>query len=743
VADPDAAAERSLVSLAAPPEDRPRVGSQPCEACGSLLDPLRAPLVLAFEDGYRFLCGPECERDFHLGARQRRAPTPVTQRAAEVVLTPSRLPSVRPIPLAAATPQPEQAARGLWFGAVAAFAAMVVGVMGNAPGPALLAALLCCTAAAAALWATLPLLAEAGFLVWALGPAGAAIAALAAQHAVAHGHGSWLGMQGAALAAAAAVARAWLDRSAREPVDRALRELVKLPARVHVPVASTTDPMAMSMQLAEASAVRTGEEIIAMRGETLAVDGVVQAGEASVRPYPGATTPMRRAPGDPLLAGAVVVEGAVRVLATRVGDERSLVRLARLASDRDRERAPLARTIDVVTRFGGVGAIALAAAVVLLAKDSGPAAPLAAASAVLLSAPLLALRRAAESPLRAAAAMAGARGIVYSSAAALDRVGRVTTVALSPHGVLTEDWPVVVEFHTLDDANPDALIAMAAAAEGAAGNHPIARAVELFAADRHGPEVAVRRPVHHPGKGVTAISPHGQPLVIGSRRLLLEEGISVAVADAEAARAEAAERTPIFIALDGRVRAVMTLHYELRVAARPAVQRMFDLGLEVVLLTGDQRGAVQAIASGIDVEHVKAELLPEERGQQVRSLRDAGGVVAALGRPGEDDAALAAADAAVLLGAAGGSAAEREVALVGDDVRDAAGALWIARAARDTAFRGVWVAAVAFAVIVAAAAASLVVPGIAAVLAAAVDAYCLPTGARLLQRIGRRLPARS
>jgi P-type E1-E2 ATPase len=231
--------------------------------------------------------------------------------------------------------------------------------------------------------------------------------------------------------------------------------------------------------------------------------------------------------------------------------------------------------------------------------------------------------------------------------------------------------------------------------------------------------------------------------VIGSRRLLLEEGISVAVADAEAARAEASERTPIFVALDGRVRAVMTLHYDLRAGARPAVQRLFDLGLEVVLLTGDQRGAVQALASGLDIEHVKAELLPEERGAQVRSLRDAGGTVAALGRPGEDDSALAAADAGILLASAGGSAADRAVALVSDDVRDAAAALWIARAARESAWRGVIVAGACFALVVAAAAASLVVPAIAALIALGVDAYCLPAGARLLQRIARRLPARS
>jgi P-type E1-E2 ATPase len=403
----------------------------------------------------------------------------------------------------------------------------------------------------------------------------------------------------------------------------------------------------------------------------------------------------------------------------------------------------LSRVSTFVARFGGLGTLGFAVAVVVLAASSGPSAPLAAASAVLLAAPLLSLRRAAEAPLAAAAATAGARGIVFHSAAALDTLGRATVVALSPRGVLTESRPEIVELHALDDADQNALIALATAAERAAGNHPIAHALERFAGERRLTEVEVRRPVYHAGKGVTAISPSGQALVIGSRRLLLEEGVSVAVADAEAARAEAAERTPIFVALDGRVRAVMTLHYELRVGARPAIQRMYDLGLEVVLLTGDQRGAVQALGAGLDIEHVKAELLPEERGQEVRSLRDAGGVVIALGRPGEDDAALAAADAGILLAAAGGAAGGRAVALVDDDVRDAAAALFIAKAARESAWRGVGVSGAAFALVVAAASAGLIAPGIAALLAAAVDAYCLPAGTRLLRRIALRLPSRS
>ena len=153
---------RGLVPLEAPPEDRPRAASQACEACGTLLDPLRASVVLAFEDAYRYLCNADCERDFRMGARQRRAPTPISQRAAGPVPTPLRNAVARGVPLAT-PPLPEQAARGLWFGAVAAFAAMIVGVMASAPGPALLAAVLCCVAAATALWATWPLIADVGW----------------------------------------------------------------------------------------------------------------------------------------------------------------------------------------------------------------------------------------------------------------------------------------------------------------------------------------------------------------------------------------------------------------------------------------------------------------------------------------------------------------------------------------------------------------------------------------------------
>src|SRR5690606_18098970 len=163
----------------------------------------------------------------------------------------------------------------------------------------------------------------------------------------------------------------------------------------------------------------------------------------------------------------------------------------------------------------------------------------------------------------------------------------------------------------------------------------------------------VRRATFSPGRGVTAVAPSGQPLVIGNRGLLLEAGVSVAVADADAARAEERGHTVVFVGLDGRVRALISLRDEDRVGARAAVQRLIDLGIEVVLVSGDHRGTVEALARHLDITHVKAELLPDEQGAEIRRLRETGGVVAVVGRPGHDDAALGAADVPVVLGAAG------------------------------------------------------------------------------------------
>ncbi len=604
---------------------------------------------------------------------------------------------------------------------------------------AVLSASLTVTAATLALRENRDLRHDVGVLAWAIGPVGAMLAAGAGLLARTPALDSWLPLAGAAVTAGAMVARTWLDARARHPVGGIVHALLHdLPARLRVPAGDTAEARYVEVPT---SRIRTGEEILAVEGEVVGVDGVVQAGEAQVLLHPGAQIPTRRAAGDPVLAGARVVEGAIRLLSTRVADERALVRVRRFGAAQH-DGARIARLAEEVSRWGGVLALFLAIGGLAFAASPDLAGQLSAA--VLLAAPLLAARRSAELPLVAAAAGACARGIVFHDARTLENAGRIVTAALCTSGTITEGKPEVIEVDLIGEGGEpelNTLLALVAAAEAIVEDHPIARALRRHASSRGIEPTPVRRPVHHPGRGITAQTSQGA-LVVGNRALLLDEGVSVALADAAAMCAEERGYTAVLVALAGRVRAVIALRDEVHVGSRAALQRLFDQRIEVVLLSGDHRSTVEVIARQLDVTHVKAELVPNEQAAEVRRLRESGGLVAVIGRRGHDDAALAAADVPVVLGAAGAPEGERAIALATDDVRDAASALWIARAARSEALRGVLLSVGAGMPLLAVAALGWVVPATAALLAIAIDAVALPAGARLLRRIELRVPTR-
>lgn len=734
---------RPLIPLSAPPENRPELPRRSCPVCGSQVDPLRAGEVLLFDGGFQYLCGASCRKRYLDGERLHQN---AWQPGVEDEPTAKRKLSFAHDYLAGlARDRPESGwsdplARVRWGGVAAVCCAALAGFFSASIPAAITSAAFTALAAGAALWASWPAVKDVGWLAWALGPAGACAAAVGAAHAIVQGSGSWLGLEGAALAGAAMVARAWFDAEASAPVARAVQSLRELlPLTTRVPGKGGLGP-AVSMEEVPTENVRTGEEVFALQGDKLAVDGVVQTGEALALLYPTSRTAVSRVAGDPLIAGSKIVRGAVRVLASRVGEQRALARPESFGKGAGRDAALVARVAEVVSRWGGLATIGLALSVIAVTDSGGVAAKLCAAGAVLLAAPLLAIRRAAESPLVAASAAAASRGIVYRDANALDLAGRTAVVAMSPNGTLTEGQPQVLEVHALEANMVESLVALAAGAEEAAGSDPVAVAVQEYAR-RHGIAPApVRRATHLAGRGVTATAAGGESLLIGNRKLLLDEGVSVAAADAAATAAEDQGRTAIFIALANRVRAVFTLQDSLRPGARAAIQRLLDQRIEIALLTGDQRGSVEKLATDLDIAHIKAGLLPEERAKEVKLLRDAGGKVAAIGRLQVDAAVLAASDISIALDAAGSTAGEYTVMLATNDIRDAAAALWIARAARDGALGATTVAAVAFALIVAAAATGLIVPAIAATLAVAVDAYGVGAGARLLKRINLRIP---
>ena len=195
----------------------------------------------------------------------------------------------------------------------------------------------------------------------------------------------------------------------------------------------------------------------------------------------------------------------------------------------------------------------------------------------------------------------------------------------------------------------------------------------------------MRNATVHDGLGVTAFASTGERLVVGGRAIMLEEKIGVAVTDTRASELEAQGRSVLLVALGDRLLGLIALQDGLRPGARAAVQKLLDAGIEPVLMSGEARDTCETIGRALDIEHVRPEVLPTDRGAEVRALSEAGGVVAVIGHAAGDDGALGAADVAVAMNSAGSTPGEWAVALASDDVRDAAMALAIPHGARERA----------------------------------------------------------
>lgn len=502
----------------------------------------------------------------------------------------------------------------------------------------------------------------------------------------AYGHASFCG-----LAAAAALATDVL-------LGRARRDIAELRRRTISALATTARVVRGDERtVVDAPQVKPGEQVLVEAGETVPVDGIVAAGDAAqVAPWLDAPIVVDKREGDPVVAGAVVTAGKLRVTATFAGSERAWLRLLRAGAPRIENAAPLVVFAGrSIARGSPVAGLVVAGAVyasngatsdVVLAGCAGAYALSVAAAA---TAAALAHARGHVAAQR--------RGIVYKDAAAFDAAARADIAVVCSRGTLLLGEPEIVAVEAMGDntrEERDRVLAVAAGAE-LSSSHPFAAAVLREARARSVRPESVRSPLVHAGLGVTALAGNGDRVIVGSRAFLLQEKVSVAIADARTTELEEEGRSVLLVAMGGRLAGLLALQDGLRPGARAAIHRMHDARIEPVLLSGEARDTCETIARALEIEHVRPEVLPSDRGAEVRALGDGGHVVAALGHASSDDGALGAADVSVAMQAAGAAPGEWAVALASDDVRDGALALTIPRASRERARTAMVVGALA------------------------------------------------
>ena len=424
-----------------------------------------------------------------------------------------------------------------------------------------------------------------------------------------------------------------------------------------------------------------GDRILVRPGERVPVDGVVREGSSAVDEsmLTGEPVPASKRAGDPVFGGTINRTGAFQFEATRVGRDSALAQIVELVREAQASKAPIQRLADVIAGIFVPVVLVIAVVSFVLWYALGPEPRLLYALVsfvtVLIIACPCALGLATPTAIMVGTGRGAEHGVLIRGGEALERAHAVDAVILDKTGTITEGRPRVAEVVGEDGRE---LLRLAASLERAS-EHPLAEAI-VGAARERGIELAEPRDFEAiPGLGAEA-RVDGRAVVVGSRRLLDERGVSLDALEPAAARAAREAVTPVFVAVDGTALGFVAVSDPIKPSAPEAVQALRGLGLEVWMVTGDQRATAEAVARRVGIDRVMAEVLPYDKVEAIRGLQAEGKRVAMVGDGINDAPALAQADLGIAIGTGADIALEAsDVTLVGGDVRGAVTALELAR----------------------------------------------------------------
>ena len=429
--------------------------------------------------------------------------------------------------------------------------------------------------------------------------------------------------------------------------------------------------------------VVVGDILLVRPGEYIPVDGEVTDGYSSVNEsmLTGESMPVEKSPGDMVYGATLNQQGVLYYRATRVGDDTALAQIIRLVQDAQASRAPIQRLADQVSAVFVPLVVAVAAAAFLLWLFIGPAPALTFAIlvfvAVLIIACPCALGLATPTAIIVSVGKGAEQGVLVKQASALESSYKVDTVVLDKTGTLTTGKPMVTGLAPVG-ADEDELLAMAASVERGS-EHPLAEAIVGEAQNRGLALHSMSGFQNLPGKGIEA-QVNGETVRMGNRLFMNEKGIVLdgltTLADSMAQQG----MTTVFLSSGSEAMGVIAVADTLKPEAKDDVARLKEMGLSVVMLTGDNASTAYTIARELDIDRVEAEVLPQDKAKVVRNLQREGRVVAMVGDGINDSPALAQADVGMAMGGGADIAAESaDITLMRGDVGSVATALNLSR----------------------------------------------------------------
>lgn len=473
-----------------------------------------------------------------------------------------------------------------------------------------------------------------------------------------------------------------LELRARRRTGGAIRELLHLaPQSAHRVSGDSEVDVSLDQ-------VQPGDLLRVRPGERVPVDGTIREGSSAVDEsmVTGEPLPVEKTPGDKVTGGTLNSNGSFVMVAERVGSETLLAQIVKVVSEAQRSRAPMQRLADQVAAYFVPGVIVAAILAFIGWVIWGPeprfAHGLIAAVAVLIIACPCALGLATPMSIMVAVGRGAKAGVLVRNAEALETLARVDTLVVDKTGTLTEGKPFLVGTQIIPGASisEESLLSLAASVERAS-EHPFARAIVRAAEEQKLPMAPASEFRATPGGGVRG-RVSGKLVVVGTLRFLGEQGIDFKRAVLVAKNEQPVVAwTSIFVAIDGQVMGNLAIADQLKPTTSEAIRALKSEGLRIVMLTGDHRHSTQKVAAELGIDEVRAEVLPQDKGEVVKQLKGEGRVVAMAGDGINDAPALAAADVGIAMGTGTDVAIENAgITLLKGDLRGLVRARHLARA---------------------------------------------------------------
>ena len=469
----------------------------------------------------------------------------------------------------------------------------------------------------------------------------------------------------------------WLETRSKGKTSQAITRLMDL-----APKTATVlrDGAEVEVPVEE---VRVDELVVVRPGGRIPVDGVVTDGRSSVdeSALTGESLPVEKGPGDKVAAASINKSGSFTFRALRVGEDTTLAQMIRLVEEAASSKAPIAKLADKVAGIfvPTVIAIAVITAIVwLLATGGDVTRALTAGVAVLVISCPCALGLATPVAIMVGTGKGAENGILIKSAEALETLHTIGAVVLDKTGTLTQGKPVVTDCRMAEEVTEEELLCVAASLEQPS-EHPLAEAILTEAQARNIPLVQVADFLATPGRGISATL-HGAPVLAGNRAMLEEAGIGLGRFAAQAEALAQEGKTPLFFAESGKLLGIVAVADTPKPTSAEAVAGFQAMGIDVIMLTGDNRRTAEAVGKALKVDRVIAEVLPQDKEKTVAELQAQGKRVAMVGDGINDAPALARADVGIAIGAGTDVAIESaDIVLMKSDLLDAVTAVKLSK----------------------------------------------------------------